>query len=49
MKEIKDIQIKVRITPTEKEKIMKYCEINNLTVSQFLRMAISEVLGGKQI
>ena len=47
MKEIKDIQIKVRITPTEKEKIMEYCEINNLTVSQFLRMAISEVLGGR--
>ena len=49
MKENKEEQIKVRITPTEKKKIMEYCEINNLTVSQFVRMAISEVLGGKQI
>ena len=47
MKENKEEQIKVRITPTEKEKIMQYCEINNLTVSQFLRMAISEVLNRK--
>lgn len=47
MKENKEEQIKVRITPTEKEKIMEYCEINNLTVSQFLRMAISEVLNRK--
>lgn len=44
MKENKEEQIKVRITPTEKEKIMEYCVINDLTVSQFLRMAISEVL-----
>lgn len=44
MKEVKDIQIKVRITPTEKEKIMKYCETSDLTISQFLRMAINEVL-----
>ena len=44
MKENKEIQIKVRITPKEKEKIMEYCEANDLTISQFLRMAINEVI-----
>lgn len=47
MKEIKEVQIKVRVTPTEKKEIMEYCKLNELTVSQFLRMAIEEVLGGK--
>lgn len=47
MKEIKEVQIKVRITPKEKEKIMEYCKLHSLTISQFLRMAINEVLGGK--
>lgn len=46
MKEIKDIQIKVRITPTEKEKIDGYCEDHNLTVSDFLRAAIIKQLKG---
>lgn len=44
MKEIKDIQIKVRITPTEKKQIEKYCEAHNLNTSDFLRMAFSRVL-----
>lgn len=48
MKEVKDIQIKVRITPTEKEEIMEYCEASDLTISQFLRMAINEVLNRKE-
>lgn len=47
MKEIKDVQVKVRITPGEKAKILEYCELHSLTISQFLRMAINEVLGGK--
>lgn len=44
MKDTKDIQIKVRVTETEKERIDKYCAVNALTVSNFLRMAINEVL-----
>lgn len=47
MKENKSVQIKVRITPTEKEKLMAYCESNDLTMSQCLRAAIKELLGGK--
>lgn len=44
MKDIKDIQIKVRITATEKDKISSYCEEHNLTVSDFLRSAIYKKL-----
>lgn len=45
MKENKDIQIKVRVTKSEKELIEEYCELNELTVSNFLRLAIKEILG----
>jgi antitoxin component of RelBE/YafQ-DinJ toxin-antitoxin module len=34
----------VRITATEKERIEKYCETHDLTISQFLRMAINEII-----
>lgn len=47
MKERKDIQIKVRVTATEKEQIERYCKANDLTMSQFLRMAIEEVIKTK--
>lgn len=47
-KENKDCQIKVRITAVQKEEIERYCEASGLNVSQFLRMAISEMLGGKE-
>ena len=46
MKENKSEQIKVRITPTEKEKVQEYCEANAITISQFMRLAINELLGG---
>ena len=42
MKENKESQIKVRITQKEKDKIAEYCKINDLTLSQFLRLAIKE-------
>ena len=48
MKENKDCQIKVRITASQKEEIERYCEINGLTISQFLRMAMEETLGGRE-
>lgn len=46
MIENKDIQLKFRVTPTEKEKIMEYCELHGLTVSAFLRLATAELLNG---
>lgn len=48
MKENKDCQIKVRVTAVQKEEIERYCEINGMNVSQFLRMAIEETLGGRK-
>lgn len=48
MKENKSVQIKVRITPTEKEVLQSYCEANDISVSQCLRQALREFLGGKQ-
>jgi predicted DNA binding CopG/RHH family protein len=49
MKENKDTQIKVRITTSQKERLDKYCEASGLNLSQFLRMAINEILnGGRQ-
>lgn len=48
MKENKDHQIKVRVTALQKEEIEQYCEINGMTISQFLRMAIEEILGGRK-
>lgn len=47
MKEIKDVSLKVRITSSDKEQIDKYCEANDIPVSQFVRMAIREVLNKK--
>lgn len=48
MKDNKDCQIKVRITASQKEQIERYCEISGLNVSQFLRLAIEEYLGGRK-
>lgn len=48
MKENKSVQVKVRITPTEKDKLQEYCRANEITVSQFIRNAITEFFGGKQ-
>lgn len=48
MKENKNVHIKVRITPTDKEKIQEYCASCEITVSEFIRNAISAYLGGKQ-
>lgn len=49
MKENKDCQIKVRVTPKDKERIESYCANHDLTVSQFLRMAFNEILRKKEI
>lgn len=44
MKENKQENIKVRITPKEKERIVEYCEAHNLSISEFIRIAVSRML-----
>ena len=44
VKENKDSQIKVRITKSERERIEEYCKDAELTVSEFLRLAIAEYI-----
>ena len=44
MKEIKQFQLKVRVTNSEKDEIQKYCEEHNLTISDFLRVAANKIL-----
>lgn len=44
MKEIKEFQLKVRVTSSEKELIQQYCEEHNLTISDFLRVAANKMM-----
>lgn len=44
MKENKQENIKVRITPKEKQNIVEYCEAHNLSISEFIRIAVSRML-----
>lgn len=37
-------QLKCRFTPTEKEKIFKYCEEHNITISDLVRISLEKVL-----
>ena len=37
--ETKDFQLKMRVTKSEKEQILNYCEKHNLNISEFLRLA----------
>ena len=46
MKENKEQQLKFRLTATMKEQIERYCQEQEITVSQFLRQAVIEYLGG---
>ena len=48
MKENKDVQLKFRLTTSQKTQIENYCATHNITVSEFLRMTVNEFLGGKQ-
>lgn len=43
MKENKQENIKVRITPKEKEKIIEYCDKHDMSISEFIRMAVSRI------
>lgn len=43
MVENKTWQMKCRLTPTEKEKILEYCEKHNMTISEFVRFACERI------
>ena len=43
MKENKQENSRVRITTKEKEKIVEYWEAHNITISEFIRMAVSRI------
>lgn len=47
MKENKEFQIKFRLTASLKEEIVNYCSAQDITLSQFMRQAVREYLGGK--
>lgn len=40
MKENKDYQLKVRLTQTEREKLVEAAAAANMNISEFVRMAI---------
>jgi len=44
LKKIKDSELKIRILSDKKERIKKYCEENNITMTKFLNLAIDSFL-----
>lgn len=44
MKEVKDKQLKFRVSASEKEIIEKYAEDHNFTVSELLRAALNRFM-----
>ncbi len=48
MKENRDYQLKVRLTNSEKEKLLEYAAAHELTISDLVRAAIYRFIGGKQ-
>lgn len=48
MKETKDFQLKMRVTKSEREQILEYCEIHKITISDLLRNAVRKILWAKQ-
>ena len=47
MKENKTVQIKFRLTESQKEQVEQYCEAHDITISELMRQALNEYLGGK--
>lgn len=47
-KELKNVEIKARITKSQKEAIDEYCEVNETNVSDFIRECIAERLNSKE-
>ena len=46
MKEIKDYQIKVRLTQTERQTVQEFAAAHNLTISELVRQALYRMIGG---
>ena len=48
MKENKEYQIKFRLTANLKTQIENYCAVSGQNTSEFIRMVITEFLGGQK-
>lgn len=48
MKENKDYQLKVRLTQTEREKLVEAAASANMNISEFVRMAIYHKIGERK-
>ena len=44
LKKIKDSSIRIRITSDKKEEIKKYCETKKISITNFMDLAIDEIL-----
>lgn len=42
--DVRNSQLKFRVSEQEKEKIMNYCDEHNLTISDFLRAAAANLI-----
>ena len=40
-------QVAARLTAEEKERLIQYCEDNDLSISQVIRKAIKEIISGQ--
>lgn len=47
MKENKTVQVKVRLTESQKAQLLEYCANNELNISEAMRLAIAELLNKK--
>lgn len=48
MKETKSVQIKFRLTENQKEQLERYCAAYSITISEAMRLALTEFLGGNK-
>lgn len=48
MKEAKQTKLDVRMSIQEKEIIKEYAAAHNLTISELVRMALNQVIGGNK-
>ena len=48
MKENKDYQVKVRLTQTERLQVQEYATAQEMTISEVVRQALKEYLGGNK-
>ena len=46
MRDNKSKKLDVRVTESEKELIKKYAEERNLTISELVRLALTQIIGG---